>query len=85
MVLSNASKAARNQASIINRPTCGGTAKKAGTAPRVGFFLDNNVNLRRAPQSTPQYTFCVSTTQWPISTTVQTQQKGYRATIGFGL
>ena len=84
MVLSNASKAARNQASIINRPTCGGV-KKAGTAPRVGFFLDNNVNLTRAPQSTPQYTFCVSTTHWPISTTVQTQQKGYRATIGFGL
>ena len=78
------SRASRNQASIINRPTCGGV-KKAGTAPRVGFFLDNNVNLRRAPQSTPQYTFCVSTTQWPISTTIQTQQKGYRATIGFGL
>lgn len=84
MVYMSGSKAARNQASIINRPTCGGV-KKAGTAPRVGFFLDNNVNLRRAPQSTPQYTFCVSTTQWPISTTVQTQQKGYRATIGFGL
>lgn len=84
MVLSNASKAARNQASIVNRPTCGGN-KKAGTAPRVGFFLDNNVNLRRAPLSTPQYTLCVSTRQWPISTTIQTQQKGYRATIGFGL
>ena len=84
MVLMNASKAARNQASIINRPTCGGV-KKAGTAPRVGFYLDNNVNLTRAPQSTPQYTFCVSTPQWPISTTIQTQQKGYRATIGFGL
>jgi hypothetical protein len=78
------SKAARNQASIINRPTCGGV-KKAGTAPRVGWYLDNNVNLTRAPQSTPQYSFCVSTQQWPISTTVQTQQKGYRATIGFGL
>ena len=78
------SRASRNQASIINRPTCGGV-KKAGTAPRVGFFLDSNVNLRRAPQSTPQYTLCVSTRQWPISTTVQTQQKGYRATIGFGL
>ncbi len=84
MVLSNASKAARNQASIINRPTCGGV-KKAGTAPRVGFYLDSNVNLTRAPQTTPQYSFCVSTPQWPISTTVQTQQTGYRATIGFGL
>ena len=84
MVLMNASKSARNQASIINRPTCGGS-KKAGTAPRVGFYLDNNVNLTRAPQSTPQYSFCISTPQWPISTTVQTQQTGYRATIGFGL
>lgn len=84
MVLMNAGKSARNQASIINRPTCGGV-KKAGTAPRVGFYLDSNVNLTRAPQTTPQYTFCVSTPQWPISTTVQTQQKGYRATIGFGL
>ncbi len=84
MVLMNASKAARNQASIVNRPTCGGV-KKAGTAPRVGWYLDNNVNLTRAPQSTPQYSFCVSTPRWPISTTVQTQQTGYRATIGFGL
>ena len=84
MVLMNASKAARNQASIVNRPTCGGS-KKAGTAPSVGWYLDNNVNLTRAPQSTPQYSFCVSTPQWPISTTVQTQQTGYRATIGFGL
>ena len=84
MVYMSGSKAARNQASIINRPTCGGV-KKSGTAPRIGFYLDSNVNLRRAPQSTPQYTLCVSTRQWPISTTVQTQQKGYRATIGFGL
>ena len=80
----NASKSARNQASIINRPACGGS-KKAGTAPRVGWYLDNNVNLTRAPQSTPQYSFCISTPQWPISTTIQTQQTGYRATIGFGL
>jgi len=43
MVLMNASKRARNQASIVNRPTCGGV-KKAGTAPRVGWYLDNNVN-----------------------------------------
>ena len=84
MVLMNAGRNARNQASIVNRPTCGGN-KKSGTAPRVGWYLDNNVNLTRAPQSTPQYSFCVSTPGWPISTTVQTQQTGYRATIGFGL
>ena len=73
MVLSNASKAARNQASIINRPTCGGGAKKAGTAPRVGIYLDNNVKLTRAPQNNPKV--CVP------NTTTQTQQIGYRATI----
>lgn len=41
----NASKAARNQASLINRPTCGGTAKKGGLVPRVGYFLTSNPNL----------------------------------------
>ena len=67
------SKAARNQASIVNRPTCGGP-KKAGTAPRVGWYLTNNVNLVGAPQSVPR--FCIP------NRTVQTQQTGYRATIG---
>jgi hypothetical protein len=66
------SKAARNQASIVNRPTCGGP-KKAGTAPRVGWYLTNNVNLVGAPQSVPR--FCIP------NRTVQTQQTGYRATI----
>ena len=81
MVLMNSSKAARNAASIINRPTCGGN-KKAGSAPRVGWYLSSNVNLLRAPQSTPQYSFCVSTPKWPISKTIQTQSYGYRATHG---
>ena len=44
MVLSNASKMARNQASIVNRFTCGGP-KKAGLAPTVGWFLSSNPNL----------------------------------------
>ena len=65
------SKASRNQASIVNRPTCGGV-KKAGTAPRVGFYLDNNVKLTRAPQNNPRV--CVP------NTTVQTQPIGYAAT-----
>lgn len=68
------SKNARNQASIVNRPTCGGTAKKAGTAPRVGWFLTNNPMLIGAPQTTPM--FCIP------SRTIQTQKYGYRATIG---
>ncbi len=77
----NSSKAARNAASIINRPTCGGP-KKAGSVPRIGFYLSSNVNLTRAPQSTPQYSFCASTPKWPISKTIQTQSYGYRATHG---
>ena len=81
MVYYSGSRAARNAASITNRPTCGGP-KKAGTAPRIGFYLSSNVNLSRAPQSTPQYTKCVSTPKWPISKTTQTQRTGYSATIG---
>lgn len=45
MVLMNAAKAARNQASIINRTnTCGGQ-KKGGLSPSVGWFLSSNPNL----------------------------------------
>lgn len=81
MVYMSGSKMSRNSASIVNRPTCGGN-KKAGSAPRVGFFLSNNPMLIGAPQSVPQYSFCVPTPKWPISTTIQTQKYGYRATIG---
>ena len=73
MVLVNAGKMARNVASIVNRPTCGGP-KKAGTAPRVGWYLTSNVNLVGAPQSVPR--FCIP------NRTVQTQKTGYRAPIG---
>lgn len=66
------SKMARNTASLINRPTCGGN-KKAGTAPRVGWFLSNNPMLMGAPQSVPL--ICIP------NTTIQTQKYGYRATI----
>ncbi len=76
------SKAARNSASITNRPTCGGN-KKAGTAPRVGFFISSNPMLIGAPQTTPP-TACnpLGYPNWPISRTIQTQKYGYRATIG---
>ena len=63
----------RNSASITNRPTCGGN-KKAGTAPRVGWYLSSNTMLVGAPQSVPR--FCIP------NRTVQTQKTGYRATIG---
>jgi hypothetical protein len=74
MVLMNAGRAARNAASITNKPTCGGTAKKSGLAPRVGWFMQSNPTLMGAPQSVPR--FCM------VSRTIQTQKYGYRATIG---
>jgi hypothetical protein len=71
----NSSKSARNAASICNRTNvCGGGAKKAGIAPRVGWYLSSNVNLVRAPQSIPK--FCIP------NTTIQTQKYGYHATHG---
>ena len=74
MVLMSAGKSARNQASIVNRTnTCGGM-KKAGLAPRVGWFMSSQPFLLRAPQTVPL--FCVP------NTTIQTQKYGYRATIG---
>ena len=69
----NAGRMSRNQASIVNRPSCGGP-KKAGLAPRVGWYLSSNTMLIGAPQTTPR--FCVT------NRTVQTQKTGYRATIG---
>ena len=73
MVYMSGSRNARNQASLINRPTCGGN-KKAGTAPRVGWYLSSNVNLVGAPQSVPL--FCIP------NRSIQTQSYGYRATHG---
>jgi len=68
------SKASRNQASIVNRTNVCGGNKKAGIAPRVGWYLTSNVNLTGAPQTLPR--FCIP------NRTVQTQKTGYRATIG---
>ena len=74
MVLYSAGKSARNAASICNRTnTCGGP-KKAGIAPRIGFFMQSNPGLRRAPQSIPKV--CVP------NTTIQTQKYGYHAVHG---
>ena len=41
----NASKSARNAASIINRTNICGGSKKAGLAPTVGWYLSSNPNL----------------------------------------
>lgn len=75
MVLMNASKAARNQASIVNRTNICGGMKKGGLAPSVGLYLTSNPNLIRATNT--QFGLrCIP------NTTIQTQSYGYRATIG---
>ena len=48
MVLSNGPKVVRNISSLINRPTCGGSAKKGGLAPSVGAYVSSNPNMIRA-------------------------------------
>ena len=74
MVYMSGSRSARNQASIVNRPTCGGP-KKGGLAPTVGWYLYSNPNLIGA-----------TNTQYGLTCrpnlTIQTQSYGYRATIG---
>jgi hypothetical protein len=45
MVLMNSAKAARNQASIVNRTNVCGGNKKGGLAPTVGWYLPSNPNL----------------------------------------
>lgn len=47
MVYMSGSKAARNQASLINRPTCGGP-KKAGLTPTIGWYLSSNPTMKGA-------------------------------------
>ena len=73
MVLMNASKSARNQSSIVNRPTCGGSAKKTGLASSVGSFLSSNPSLRGAT-NTQFGLVCIS------SRNIQTQKYGVQAT-----
>ncbi len=70
----SAGRSARHQASIVARTNVCGGNKKAGTAPRTGWFMQSNPTLRRAPQRVPL--ICVP------NKTVQTQKYGYSATHG---
>ena len=74
MVYSSGSKASRNQASICNRTNVCGGPKKGGIASRIGWFMQSNPTLKRAPQTLPLK--CVP------NTTIQTQSYGYHATHG---
>ena len=74
MVLMNAARSARNQASLINRTNVGGGPKKAGIVPRIGFFMQSNPTLRRGQQRVPLFTI-----NYRI---IQTQKYGYSAVHG---
>jgi len=74
MVLMNAGRSARNQSSLVNRTNVCGGPKKAGIAPRIGFFMQSNPTLRRAPQRLP--IVCIP------NRTIQTQKYGYSAIHG---
>ena len=74
MVLMNASKAARNQASIINRPTCKGNMK-GGLTPRVGWYMSSNPSMIGAT-NTQFGLVCIP------NRTIQTQKYGYHAVHG---
>jgi len=75
MVYYSGSRSARNAASICNRTNICGGMKKGGLAPSVGWYLSSNPNLIGATNT--QYGLrCIP------NRTVQTQQYGYRATIG---
>jgi len=74
MVYRSGCRATRHVASIVNRPTCGGN-KKAGLAPKIGWFMQSNPNLLGAVNT--QYgNMCIP------NRTTQTQKYGYSATHG---
>jgi len=75
MVYMSGSKNSRNAASIINRANCGGSAKKSGLAPSVGWFMSSNPTMIGAP-NTQFGLVCIP------NTTVQTQKYGYHASHG---
>lgn len=75
MVYMSGNRQARNQASICNRTNVCGGNKKAGLAPRSGYwFMQSNPNLTGAVQRIPL--ICVP------NRTVQTQKYGYSAVHG---
>lgn len=75
MVYMSGGKNARNAASIVNRTNVCGGPKKAGLAPSSGFFFNQHNPLLAGSVLTMPIR-CVP------NTTIQTQQYGYKATIG---
>jgi hypothetical protein len=74
----NAAKAARNQASIVNRTNVCGGQKKCGLAPRVGWFMSSNPNLIGATQSQVFSTQCVPPFQGNFTSSSQSAWRAAR-------
>jgi hypothetical protein len=72
MVYMSGSRNARNQASIINRPTCGGNSK-GGLTPRIGWYMSSNPSMIGAT-NTQFGLVCIP------NRTIQTQKYGVQAT-----
>ena len=79
MVLMSGAKMARNQASIINRETCGGN-KKGGLSPSIGNFLSSNPSLIGSRNT--QWSGGLRPVCNPVPARHPTQRYGYRATLG---
>ena len=73
MVLLGAAKAARHQASLVNRPNCGGTAKKMGLPSTIGRPF-SGIHFYRTSH--------LMSMVCETSKTIQTQRIGYLATLG---
>ncbi len=67
---------ARYNSTISNRTNVCGGIKKAGLTSIVGFSRVFNLSHNLARVETKKSNVCV------VSTTIQTQQTGYRATLG---
>jgi len=79
MVLMNAGKASRNQAkTIVRTNTCGGM-KKSGIGKGIGT---NPNTFVRTAMTRSNSTIPAKCTDMVMSTTIQTQRYGYRATLG---
>ena len=74
MVLSNASKSARNQASLINRTNVCGGNKKAGIPSRIGY---NQLSVGKSGCNSRAAT-CLPT-KCVVFKITQTQRYGYHA------
>ena len=74
MVLMNAPRTVTNIASLVNKPNCGGSAKKAGLSRGIGSFYSFNPNLRGGVNT-------LHGLQCKPSMTIQTQHYGYKATL----